>query len=113
MSQQLPDSDLILAILSKLRPILRDAIVVIEQATGFSKRHGHSCRPLRSRGDENHCSLFPRCTCCPVPDPAPQVDRFFPTVVNATGGSKLIAVLEVLCECFLHSFKSWLNQTCY
>src|SRR5659263_155136 len=111
--QQLPDGDLILTLLGKLRPVLRDTLIVIKQAPRIGKRHSQTGQSLCCGEHNHHRIFFPGCASSLVPYATPYINDFFTTVVDATGGSDLIAASKVLDERFPYRLKPLLHMTRY
>jgi hypothetical protein len=44
--QQVPNGDVFLAIAPKLRPVLRDRVIVVKEATLFQQVNASGCNPL-------------------------------------------------------------------
>ena len=111
MRQELPDSNSLLVLLSKLRPVGTDTFVVIQQAPRMRKRLHHRGQSLGGREYVHHSVQFPMLSGGAVTDPAPEINGAFTLVVNATRRAEFVPVGEILDERFTHFFESWLDES--
>jgi hypothetical protein len=88
VAQQLADGDVSLSVGSELRPVVGDAVVVLEQAGGTGVCHPGGRDPLR-RGEHEHERVRrPRGGAAGVAVPAPEVDDDLPLVVRRDRGAE-------------------------
>ena len=69
--QKLPDGNLLLALLSKFRPVPADRRLIVEPASGMGDGLGHCRQSLGRRPDDHHRVLLPRLAHLLVSDYAP------------------------------------------
>ena len=106
VSQELADGDGLFSLLGKLRPVLADALLVVEPAPGMGDRQSHRSQALGCRVDQDHGVLFPRLTGRLVPHTAPQVNDLLASVVHATGAAQFVSPRKILSERVSHGIKA-------
>jgi hypothetical protein len=79
----------------------------------MGKRQSQTGQTLRGREDIHHRVFFPGFSRTLAPDATPQINNYFPAVVDAAGGPQLIAASKVLNERFPHGLKPWLHMIRY
>jgi hypothetical protein len=106
MRQKLAHRYFFFALLSELRPVLADQLLVVEPASRVRYGERHRCQALCGRVDDHHGVLLPGFAASLVPNAAPQVDDLFTTVIGAAGSAQLVPPNKILGERLAHSLKA-------
>ncbi len=106
MCKQLPDRDVLFAVLREFRPVRRDPLLVVEPPSRMRNGQRHCGQPLGGRMDDHHRVRLPWVTCVLVPDSAPQIDDFLAVLIHTARAAQLAAPFEVLLERIPHLLES-------
>ena len=98
VGEDLPDGDILLAVLGELRPVARDSRVEVDQPTRVGEGNRHRGQALRGGVDEDERVLAPRLGEARIAAAAPEVDHLLAAVVDGTGRAELAPLREVPVE---------------
>src|SRR5262249_17573712 len=106
MGQELSDRNFLFSILSKLRPVFADTLIVIQPAARVGNSERHRRHALGSRIDQSLRVFLPRLTSRFIPNTAPKVNDLFTSVIHTTGRANLAPLREILGKRFAYCFVS-------
>jgi hypothetical protein len=98
MGQQLAHRDPFLTLLSELRPIATNSLVVVEPAPRMGQRNDHRRQTLGRRVDDRHRVFLPRLGADSISHTAPQVDDLLAVMVDAASTTYLTATRKIFDE---------------
>ncbi len=84
VGEELPDRDLLFALLRELRPVRTDPLFIVDPAARVSDGQGHRGQALAGRVDDHHRVFFPGLARLLVADAAPEIDDLLAKVKRAT-----------------------------
>ena len=111
MRDQLPNSDRLFSLLSKLRPVRGHPLVVIKESARLGERNRQAAHAFGCGPHDHHRVPLPRFASLAVPNATPEVNDFGAVHVHAAGGSELVSVYEVLGKRVRDTLKSRLSVT--